>query len=120
MTPSAVTGLEELPRSPSPSNGVVTRSPSAVAGTSQIVLMPSAAKGRLDQTYRSAFPAAVIQLFLASSRTLSPEAAAVLTGAQKWLRDPASEKARVATARPSAIASRTVRGPWASITAAAA
>src|SRR6266480_363285 len=111
MTPSAVTGLEYLPRILNPSNGAVTRSPSAVSARSQSVLMPSAAKGRLDQTYRSAFPAAVIQLFLASSRTLSPEAVAVLTGAQKWLRDPASEKARVVTARPSAIASRTARGP---------
>src|SRR5215467_6146249 len=111
MTVSAVTGLEWLPRSPSPSNGAVTRSPSALAGTSQMVLIPSAANGRLDQTYRSAFPAAVIQLFLASSRTLLPEAIAVLTGAQKWLRDPASEKARVVTARPSAIVSRVARGP---------
>jgi hypothetical protein len=43
--------------------------------------------------------------------------AAVLTGAQKWLREPASEKARVVMWRPAAIASRTSRGPCASITA---
>ena len=49
-TPSAVTGLEALPRSPSPLKGAGMRRPAAAAGTSQIVLAPSAASGRLDQT----------------------------------------------------------------------
>src|SRR5947208_955753 len=96
---------------PSPSNGAVTRRPEASDGTSQMVLMPSAARGRLDHTYVSAWPADVTQLFLASSRTLPSDCVAVLTGAQKWLRDPASENARVVIELPDARASRTSRGP---------
>src|SRR5205085_7223558 len=49
-TPAAVTGDESLPRSPKPSNGPTTVSPGDEAGTSHIVLAPSAASGRDDQT----------------------------------------------------------------------
>src|SRR6266511_3953231 len=107
ITPSASTGEEQLPRSP----GVF-------AGTSQIVLAPSAASGLLDQTYESASPAEVDQLFFASRRTAPFTRVAELIGAQNWLRDPLSEKASVVTCSPRATASRASRGPKASITAA--
>src|SRR5690242_17915675 len=61
-TASAYTGQESLPRSPSPSNRPCTRRPGAFAGTSQIVLRPSADKGREDHTYDVAREADVIQL----------------------------------------------------------
>src|SRR5258708_35084257 len=80
-TPSAAMGREALPRRPRPSKGPATRSPPVSAGTSHSVLAPSAATGRLDHTYESASPAAVTQLLLASSRTVVPLAAAVLSGA---------------------------------------
>jgi hypothetical protein len=50
LTSVAVTGLEALPRNPSPSNVPATFKPAASAGTSQMVLRPSAASGRLDHT----------------------------------------------------------------------
>src|SRR3989440_75805 len=49
-TPSAVTGLDAFPRSPRPSNGAGTLRPGASDGTSQSVIGPVAAIGRLDQT----------------------------------------------------------------------
>src|SRR5215475_15139568 len=115
ITPSALTGDEQLPRNPSPSKGPPTLSPGVFAGTSQIVLAPSAASGLLDQTYESASPAEVDQLFFASRRTAPFTPVAELIGAQNWLRDPISEKARVVTFSPRATASR---WPNASITAA--
>jgi hypothetical protein len=45
----ALIGLEALPRRPRPSNGPATFRPAVSAGTSQMVLAPSAASGRLDQ-----------------------------------------------------------------------
>jgi len=83
------------------------------------VLAPSALTGRLDQTYRSASPADVTQLLRASSRTPLPLAAALLSGAQKWEREPTSENASVPSARPAAIARRLCSSPCASTTAAA-
>ena len=49
-TSVAVTGLEALPRNPSPSKAPATFRPGASAATSQRVLGPSAASGRLDHT----------------------------------------------------------------------
>ena len=49
-TPDALTGLEQLPRRPSPSNGAPTFRLLASAGTNQIVLAPSPPTGLLDQT----------------------------------------------------------------------
>src|SRR5262247_2386785 len=118
ITPSASTGDEQLPRNPSPSKCPPALSPGVFAGTSQIVLAPSAASGLLDQTYESACPAEVAQLFFASSRTPFSTLSAVLNGAQKWLREPLSEKASVVTCSPRANASRTFRWPNASMTAA--
>src|SRR6266508_1924334 len=69
ITPSASTGEEQLPRNPSPSKGPPTLSPGVFAGTSQIVLAPSAASGLLDQTYESASRAEVDHLFFVSRRT---------------------------------------------------
>src|SRR5262245_46050203 len=118
ITPSASTGEEQLPRSPRPSKGALTLKPAAFAGTSQIVLTPSAARGLLDQTYESTSPADVAQLFFASRRTEPFSRVAALIGAQKWLREPLSEKARVVRWSPRATASRASRGPKASMTAA--
>src|SRR5215475_9861481 len=118
ITPSARTGDEQLPRNPNPSKGAPTLKPAAFAGTSQIVLAPPAAKGLLDQTYESACPAEVAQLFFASRRTAPFALTAVLIGAQNWLREPLSEKASVVTCSPRATASRASREPNASITAA--
>ena len=59
--------------------------------------------GWLDQTYESASPAEVTQLFCRRARCRRSPSAAVLTGAQKWLRDPASENASVVRCRPAAI-----------------
>jgi hypothetical protein len=118
ITPSALTGDEQLPRNPSPSKGPPTLSPGVFAGTSQIVLAPSTASGLLDQMYESASPAEVDQLFFASRRTSPFTLVAELIGAQNWLRDPLSEKASVVTCSPRATASRASRGPKASITAA--
>jgi hypothetical protein len=50
---------------------------------------------------------------------VSPCAVAVLIGVQKWLRDPASENAKLLTCSPRATASLTSRGPCASSTATA-
>ncbi|MCG3162734.1 MAG: hypothetical protein JMDDDDMK_04053 [Acidobacteria bacterium] len=96
----------------------MTLKPAAFAGTSQIELTPSAASGLLDQTYESACPAEVTQLFFASRRTPFFTLTAVLIGAQNWLREPLSEKASVVRCSPRAIASRVSRGPNASMTAA--
>ena len=49
-TPAALTGDEALPRRPRPSNGATVDTPAALAGTSQIVLAPSALTGLLDHT----------------------------------------------------------------------
>ena len=49
----------------------------------------------------------VTQLFWAFRMTVSPSLCAVPTGAQKWLRDPASLKARVLRCSPDAAARRT-------------
>ena len=68
----------------------------------------------------SASPAEVTQDFVAFKRTCPFSRAAVLVGAQNWLRDPVSENARVDTCFPAAMASRVARDPWASITAVAA
>ncbi len=96
LAPSAVTGTESLPRSPMPSNAAPVRRPSVSRGTSQIVLGPSAATGRLDQTYAVAWFAEVTQLLRAWRRTLPPSIFSALdTGAQNMLREPASEKASV-------------------------
>jgi hypothetical protein len=91
----AVTGAESLPRRPRPSKPPATRTPGVSRGTSQIVLAPSAASGRLDQTYAAARLADVTQLLVASRRIPSATRRAVETGAQNWLREPNSEKARV-------------------------
>jgi hypothetical protein len=82
-TPAADTGDESLPRRPKPSNGPDTVSPEHDAGTSQMVLAPSAASGRDDHTYAVAREADVTQLSLAFSSTWPLRSAAVLTGAQK-------------------------------------
>src|SRR5262249_62387283 len=66
--PSATIGAESLPRRPSPSNRPVTASPGVLAGTSQIVLGPSADTGFDDHTYAVACSADVTQLFFPSSR----------------------------------------------------
>ena len=50
ITFSAVTGLDEFPRRPKPLNGAGMISPLVFAGTSQIVLAPSALIGLLDHT----------------------------------------------------------------------
>src|SRR5215510_16425018 len=118
ITPSASTGDEQLPRNPSPSKCLPALSPGVFAGTSQIVLAPSAASGLLDQTYESASPAEVAQLFFASRRTAPFTLVAPLIGVQNWLRDPLSENASVVTCSPRATASRASRWPKASITAA--
>src|SRR5262249_56234918 len=89
-----------------------------LGGKSQIVLAASTARGLLDQTYESASPAEVAQLFFASRRTWPFTLVAELIGAQNWLRDPLSEKASVVTCSPRATASRASRGPKVSITAA--
>src|SRR5262245_8361131 len=65
LTPLARTGEESLPRRPRPSNGPCTAIPLDPAGTSQIVLAPSAASGFDDQTYAVAREAEVTQLFCA-------------------------------------------------------
>ena len=61
--------------------------------------------------------AEVTQLFWASSTTLSPSIRAVDSGAQKWLREPASENASVERWRPAAISRRTASEPNCSRTA---
>src|SRR5687767_758247 len=58
----ADTGEESLPRNPSPSNGPCTASPPEPAGTSQMVLSPSAVAGLDDHTYAVACEADVTQL----------------------------------------------------------
>src|SRR5262245_32842688 len=118
IPPSASTGDEQLPRKPSPSKAAPTLKPEVFAGTSQIVLAPSAASGLLDQTYESASPAEVDQLFFASRRTAPFTLTAALIGAENWLRDPLSEQASVVTCSPRATASRASRWPHAWITAA--
>jgi hypothetical protein len=50
ITFSAVTGLEEFPRRPKPLKGEGMISPLVLAGTSQMVLAPSALIGLLDHT----------------------------------------------------------------------
>ncbi len=85
--------------------------------TSHKVLAPSPASGRLDHTYESALLAEVAKLFWASSWIPPETCLALPTGAQKWLRDPASENARVVRWRPAAISFRTDIGPSFSITA---
>src|SRR5262245_14503615 len=85
ITPSASTGDEQLPRNPSPSKGPPTLSPGVFAGTSQIVLAPSAASGLLDQTYGSASPAEVDERFLASRLIWPFRPVAEFIGAQNWL-----------------------------------
>src|SRR5262245_37471592 len=112
ITPSAITGDEQLPRNPSPSKGPPTLSPGVFAGTSQIVLAPSAASRLLDQTYESASPAEVDQLFFASRRTAPFTLVAQLTCAQNSLQHPLAEEASAVTCSPRATA------PNASITAA--
>src|SRR5689334_1218318 len=94
-TPLAETGVESFPRRPRPSNGPCTVIPRAPAGTSQMVLSPSASSGFEDHTYAVAFDADVTQLLSASSTTSLLSRRAVLVGAQKWLREPASLKASV-------------------------
>src|SRR5438552_14947329 len=117
-TAFAETGEESLPRRPSPSNGPWTEIPAAPDGTSQMVLRPPAASGVDDQTNAVAREAEVTQL-LRALRTTSPlSLVAVLTGAQKWLRDPASLNASVLRWSPLAAARRTSTGAWASRTAA--
>ena len=110
-------GAESLPRKPMPSNLPTTCRPAVSRGTSQIVLGPSAAIGLLDHTYAVAWLAEVHQLFFASRRMPSFSRVAVLTGAQKWLREPASENASVLRWRPAAMSLRIASGPCASITA---
>ena len=51
---------------PYPQTALESSSPSEPAGTSHIVLSPSAARGREDHTYAVAWDAEVIQLFSAS------------------------------------------------------
>jgi hypothetical protein len=117
---SAVIGAESLPRRPRPSNAPSTRIPLVVRGTSHKVdISPSAATGRVDQTYVSAKCADVEKVFLPLIRTPSPSAVAVLCEAQNWLREPGSENASVVRCLPAAIALRTSSGPCASITAVA-
>ena len=50
-----------------------------------------------------------------SSTTVSPSRRAVPTGAQKWLRVPTSDQASVVTWRPAAMAWRSSRWPYFSI-----
>src|SRR3954453_7927853 len=83
VTPDAWMGADRLPRNPSPSKDPGWLSPDRSAGTSHIVQGPAPAGGRLDHPQLSASPAEVIQLFLASNRTSSPDGVAVLIGAQK-------------------------------------
>jgi hypothetical protein len=59
----------------------------------------------------------VTQLFSASSTTRPPVAFAVLVGAQKLLREPASENASVLRCLPATMSRRTDSGPYFSITA---
>ena len=92
---SAATGLEALPRRPSPSNGPPPSGPAVSEGTSHSEAPASPSAGWLVQTYESASPAEVTQLLAASSTTSSPSMVAVPNGAQKWLREPVSEKASV-------------------------
>ena len=73
--------------------------------------------GLLDQTYAVAARAEVIQLFLASSTAVPPSTRAVLTGAQKCEREPASENASVDRCLPATTSRRTVSLPWVSSTA---
>ena len=75
-------------------------------GTNHSVEGASPASGLLVQTYESASPADVTQLFSASRTTESPLARAVPMVAQNWLRDPFSEKASVLRWEPPAIAVR--------------
>src|SRR5881392_966266 len=82
VAPTAVIGLDALPRRPSPSNVALTFKPGAPLGTSHSVEGASPASGLLVQTYESASPADVTQLFSASRTTESPLARAVPMVAQ--------------------------------------
>ena len=112
------TGDESLPRSPRPSNGSLNLDARASRGTSHSVLSPAPAE-RLagPDVGRRRCDADVTQLFRALRDDSSPSRSAVLTGAQKWLREPASLNASVLRCAPLAAACRTSRGPSASSTA---
>src|SRR3979490_889748 len=92
LTAVAETGVEALPRSPSPSKPAGCARPSVRDGTSHMVML-SDARGRLVHPYLSAWPAEVTRLLRASSRTWPSLRVAVPSGAQKWLREPDSENA---------------------------
>ena len=112
-TPSAETGDESLPRSPSPSNGPWTRMP-GVSGRHQPERAqaarppaPAATTRRTRSPWTPTSPSSSARRATISS----PSRLAVPTGAQKWLRDPASLNASVLRCAPLAAASRTSRGP---------
>ena len=110
-TALAVNGEERLPRRPMPSKGLTSERPAHLLSTSHKVLAPGAATGLVDQTYESAWPAAVTMLLLPSITIASPSLRALPAGAQKWLRVPVSDQARVLRWRPAAISARTFSLP---------
>src|SRR6266545_2955395 len=106
--PSPLPGLPSRSDSgtPRPCHPPATATPSVPASTTYRSLAPSpgASSGGVseDTTYTSAYPAEVTQLLRTASRIACPSSFACETGAQKCEREPASDKARVASSSPEA------------------
>ena len=99
--PTPCTGLEALPRRPSPSNGAPTFKPVGVGGhqPQRRARRRRSSAGWSTRTSRPRRPRSPSSS-IASSTTSSPSAVAVPSGAQNWLRDPVSENASVDRCRP--------------------
>ena len=110
LTPSAVTGVESLPRSPRPSKA-------AGAGEARRAGRHQPERHRPVAASGPARPHVAVGLAGRGHPALrrveahpSPAAAAVPCGAQKWLREPPSEKASVVRCRPAPIGLADVLG----------